>query len=203
MMSIESQMFWRARLSLVSKFSSPLLPVPPFDRSTGLPYPPNSLWTRLDGIWWNATGLGGADAMDWVPGESYVSPPLSDVFWPFGMSYGCATARFRSIYYTYHVCGVPDAFLRPDESYHTAQLTIPIPPIHSPPLYCRSFPGTSLMSLHIHTSPTHHLISEMSLDSVSPIATPLPPPISLLWHLGLLYCSHICLYNSPPCTYII
>jgi hypothetical protein len=39
-MFIESQMLWRAQLTLVSKFSSLLLPVPPFDRSTGLPYPP-------------------------------------------------------------------------------------------------------------------------------------------------------------------
>src|SRR5882762_2929338 len=67
----------------------------------------------------------------------------------------------------------------------------PHPLLHSPPLYCRPSPGTCLIPLYIPTSPIHHVRSGMPLDSVPSHSNPLPPPISLFLHLGLLYCPYI------------
>ena len=65
-----------------------------------------------------------------MPGESYASPPPTDVFWHFSMIYHHDTSLSRSIYYTDHVYRVPD--LWDCSKIHSKQiispsLSVPIP----------------------------------------------------------------------------
>jgi len=84
---------------LVSMFIPPPLPVPPSDRSVGLPYIPNSLHTRVEGLWWCAKGIECAEMMGKTSGKSYVPSPPSDVFWLFGMPYG----RYKACYISFYI----------------------------------------------------------------------------------------------------
>jgi len=101
-------MFWRVHMALVSMFIPPPFLVPPSDRSVGLPYIPNSLDTRIEGLWWSARGIECAEMMGKTSSESYAPSPPSDVFWHFSMPYGQYRHDPFHSRFLYYVSVVPD-----------------------------------------------------------------------------------------------
>jgi hypothetical protein len=182
-----------ALVALVSSSVSHPLSDLLIDCSVATPDPPDSQEIIVASIGWNATQFWGTRTRRKSLVSQMTFPPCPIFLKYFSMSYRCNTSRFRYIYYVYDIPEFSDAVYRPGKPQSAPLLTpssslpTPLPILHHALSRYTYYPPVTIYLLH----PPDYSIYVSRTSSTLWHPPPFSLPISLFYHLGLLYSINI------------